>query len=130
MTRIKDISCYLLKAKKLLNDKILHLTLRCSTSSASITTQKNRSPISKSNSAEAQETADFFFASSDLRAGKTFPQTKIFGLHGKSDSGENAQNDGCSSENVVPEQKDKMEVRNPVLTFSLLKKGLPSCKMP
>ena len=68
------------------------------------------SPVSNKNAAEAEEAADIIFPFADRRVGKTVPTAEILSLCRKICTRQSSEDDRCPSQDLVPEQTDKMAV--------------------
>ena len=79
---------------------------------------KNRSSLPKQDPSKEEKTPHFIFKATNLRTRETISQTKISGLHRKSNSSQKSQNDRCSSKDLVSKQTHKMEVRQQLLVFN------------
>ena len=86
------------------------LTVHCNT--------PYRSPVPESDSAEEEKTQNFLHATADMRAGEALSPTEVPGFRRESSPGQGTQNDWCTSQNMVPEQKDKMEVGTASVAYS------------
>lgn len=70
----------------------------------------NRSPLPESNPAKTEETPYILFPPTNNGVGEAVPPPEIFGVCRTLSISKVSQNDRRTSENLVPEQTDKMEV--------------------
>ena len=75
-----------------------------------VSRQKIGTSVHNSKSAEAQKTENIFFQTPSGWTGEAVPPAEIPGFRGKIQPGQNSQDDGSSSEDLVSEQENEMEV--------------------
>ena len=73
--------------------------------------EADRTPLPEPDAAEEEEAEDVLHPPPDRRAGKEVPQAEVPGFGRTSGVGKVAQDDRRSSQDMVPEQEDQMEVR-------------------
>ena len=71
---------------------------------------KGRTPVSEQNTAEAQETSHIIFQAADHGARKAVSEAKISSIRRTLSASQDAQDDWCAGQNVVPEQAHQVEV--------------------
>ncbi|GBP37768.1 hypothetical protein EVAR_29970_1 [Eumeta japonica] len=74
--------------------------------------EADRSSLSEQNTTETEETQDLLHQAPDSGTGEEVPQAEVPRVGGESIASEDSQNDRCSSQDVVSEQKNEVEVRN------------------
>jgi len=71
----------------------------------------DRSPVPEPNSAKEEKAAHVVQPRADLRAGEALPPAEVSRVRGARHARQGLEDDRRSGQNLVPEQKNKMEVR-------------------
>ena len=79
-----------------------------------------RSPLPEPDTPEEKKATDIVYTSADLRAGEALSSTEIPGIRRTGGSCQVPQDDRRASQNMVPEQKNEMEVKNKTKTKILM----------
>jgi hypothetical protein len=72
--------------------------------------EAHRTPLPEQDTPKTEEAADILHSPADRRVRETLPQTEVPGVRRAGVAREDAQDDGRSSQNLVPKPTHKMEV--------------------
>lgn len=84
--------------------------LPCSGSGAVRRDAADRTPVPEPDATQTEKAAHVLLQGSDLRAGEEIPPAEVPGQCGASGPGEESQNDGRASQDLVSEPQDQVEV--------------------